>query len=250
MSRETRRGAGLGYRGAVFGRREPRGNLVAVLSNGTAILGLGNLGALAAKKRVPVTTGTLPTHGGLFVGEVRRDRRQERRWDRDLGSKARWSEAEDARADRQVVNGVATLCDNSSALDPNRSRRPRIHAQRLEHVTEIDAGRQDLHSYFVGRQKASRRWPHFKTIKCSRAYEFDVLYVPRALLTEVLQPRFPRAAGTNGGCGRVVAQYRSEQGVVICAGRVEIDTTDRPFRLFDSKYAREAPCAGCARTHS
>ena len=25
-------------------------------------------GSLASKKRVPVTSGTLPTHGGLFVG--------------------------------------------------------------------------------------------------------------------------------------------------------------------------------------
>ena len=29
---------------------------------------LAAAGSLAAKKRIPVTTGTLPTHGGLFVG--------------------------------------------------------------------------------------------------------------------------------------------------------------------------------------
>ena len=29
---------------------------------------LAAAGSLAAKKRIPVTEGTLPTHGGLFVG--------------------------------------------------------------------------------------------------------------------------------------------------------------------------------------
>ncbi len=29
---------------------------------------LAAAGSLAAKKRVPITSGTLPTHGGLFVG--------------------------------------------------------------------------------------------------------------------------------------------------------------------------------------
>ena len=64
-------------------RYTARGNLVGVITNGTAVLGLGNIGALASK---PVMEGK-----ALPVQEVRRHRRVRHRTGNENRSRTSWS---------------------------------------------------------------------------------------------------------------------------------------------------------------
>ena len=107
-----------------------RGNLVAVITNGTAVLGLGNIGALAGK---PVMEGKgclFKKFAGIDVFDIELARNRPRQADRDR----RRARADLRRHQPRGHQGARVLLHREEAAraheDPGLPRRPARHGDR------------------------------------------------------------------------------------------------------------------------
>ena len=149
-----------------------RGNLVGVISNGTAVLGLGNIGALAGKPVMEGKAVLFKKFAGIDVFDIEVDARgpgsasarSSRRWS-PPSARSTWRTSRPRNASRSrpsCATACASRCSTTTSTAPRSSSPPRCATGwccRASRSRDVQAGHLRRRRRRAGlRRPAGRRW--------------------------------------------------------------------------------------------